>query len=512
MVREYYEKICAGEQVRTNLIALRDSLKEERTRREFAYLLGGDFETLTELLKNDDPKVRKNAALILGKMESEDLLPILFDAYQSEETRFIRADYLKAISGMDYRPLLGALKERLDTLRNTEAGEQEQKHVSGEMRVLQDMILKYQKTEPHTFTGRKTVSDMILVTNRCQREATARQVRLGRAMRKGGSHRIVMLSGGLRLCGFCADDILSIRTWSELLYPVPVPALPADDPEEIGRLLAGDVLKKAEELHSGEAAFRFRIELKGRVDQRKKGTLIRRIAQSLECQSNGRLVNSVTDYEMEIRLLERRDGTYFPVLKFFTIPDRRFSYRKEVVAASVNPVNAALAAQLARPYLKEGAAVLDPFCGVGTMLIERNYAVRAGNMYGVDLFGEAIEKAGVNTKMAGCSIYYINKDFFEFEHKYLFDEIFTDMPQVTAAKSSREIELLYFEFFEKARLMLKEDAVIILYASEPQFVVSNVRRYSDLWIAEKFVFNEKTGTSLFVIQRGEGAAQKKEAV
>ena len=74
MVREYYEKICAGEQVRTNLIALRDSLKEERTRREFAYLLGGDFETLTELLKNDDPKVRKNAALILGKMESEDLL------------------------------------------------------------------------------------------------------------------------------------------------------------------------------------------------------------------------------------------------------------------------------------------------------------------------------------------------------------------------------------------------------------------------------------------------------
>ena len=53
---------------------------------------------------------------------------------------------------MDYRPLLGALKERLDTLRNTEAGEQEQKHVSGEMRVLQDMILKYQKTEPHTFT------------------------------------------------------------------------------------------------------------------------------------------------------------------------------------------------------------------------------------------------------------------------------------------------------------------------------------------------------------------------
>lgn len=512
MIREYYEKICAGERVRENLIALRDCLKEEKMRRGFAYLLGGNFESLTALLKDSDPKVRKNAALILGKMESEDLLPVLFDAYQSEETRFIRADYLKAISAMDYRPLLGRLRERLDVLRNTEAGEQEQKHVSEEMRVLQDMVMKYQKKEPHRFTGRKVSTDLILVTNRCQRKATARQVQLGREMKKDGRQRIVMLSGGLRLCGFCADDVLSVRTWSELLYPVAVSSVPADDPEQIGLLLADCVMQKTRELHSGESPFRFRIELKGRMDQRKKGAFVRRIAESLERQTAGGLINSVTDYEMEVRLLERKNGTYFPLLKFFTISDRRFSYRREMVAASVNPVNAALAALLARPYLKEGAAVLDPFCGVGTMLIERNYAVRAGAMYGVDIFGEAIEKAGINTKLAGCRVHYINKDFFAFEHKYLFDEIFTDMPQVTASKSAAEIELLYFEFFEKMRKLMKEDAVIILYASEPQYVVSNVRRYSDLWIAEKFLFNEKNGTSLFVIERGEGAAQKKEAV
>ena len=80
MVREYYERICAGDQLRQNLIALRDALKEEKARREFAYLLGGDFSKLCALLKDEDPKVRRNAAAILGKMESEDLLPILFDA------------------------------------------------------------------------------------------------------------------------------------------------------------------------------------------------------------------------------------------------------------------------------------------------------------------------------------------------------------------------------------------------------------------------------------------------
>ena len=62
MIREYYDRVCAGDQLRQNLIALRDELKEEKSRREFAYLLGGDFSKLCELLKNEDPKVRRNTA------------------------------------------------------------------------------------------------------------------------------------------------------------------------------------------------------------------------------------------------------------------------------------------------------------------------------------------------------------------------------------------------------------------------------------------------------------------
>ena len=40
---------------------------------------------------------------------------------------------------------------------------------------------------------------------------------------------------------------------------------------------------------------------------------------------------------------------------------------------------------LAKPYLKEDAAVLDPFCGVGTMLIERNKVLPARSLYGIDI-------------------------------------------------------------------------------------------------------------------------------
>ena len=68
---------------------------------------------LGSLLAHEDPKVRKNAAILLGKMESEDMLPLLFETYQKEETRFIRADYLKAMEHMDYAPYLDKLQERL---------------------------------------------------------------------------------------------------------------------------------------------------------------------------------------------------------------------------------------------------------------------------------------------------------------------------------------------------------------------------------------------------------------
>ena len=117
MIREYYEAICKGVDVRANLIALRSALKDEKEVRAFAYLLGGDFSVLGDLLAHEDPKVRKNAAILLGKMESEDLLPLLFETYQKETTRFIRADYLKAMEHMDYTPYLGALQERLQELR-----------------------------------------------------------------------------------------------------------------------------------------------------------------------------------------------------------------------------------------------------------------------------------------------------------------------------------------------------------------------------------------------------------
>lgn len=491
MTKELYEKICAGDQVRENLIALREAIKDEENRREFAYLLGGNFTGLCGLLEDEDPKIRKNAALVLGRMESDDLLPVLFAAYEREETLFIRADFLKAIALLDYEPYTERLEQHLEELRLSQPEKEAWKHISEEIRMLQSMVMKYRRVRHHHFTGQRVVTDLILVTNRCQREATARQITHG---------TVSMLGGGVRVKGARVKDVLGIRTWNELLFPVETEPLIAAHPEEVAKALAKPVLAKAEELHADKGAFLFRIELKSRISPDKKKNYIHKISDVLEAASGGGLINSVTDYELELRLLERKDGTFAAMLKVLTIPAKRFAYRREYVASSISPVNAALTAELARPYLTEGAQVLDPFCGVGTMLIERNHAVPAGIMYGVDIYGEAITKAHNNTDRDGSRIYYVNKDFFAFEHSYPFDEIITDMPQVTQAKPAAEIRRLYLDFFDKAPSHLKESAVLVLYATEPRFVSEGVRGRTEYRIEKKFTINEKNGTSVFVIR------------
>ena len=100
-LEQMLDQIAKGRDVRQNLIEIRQSIADESLRRRFLVQMEGDFSRLTNLLlTSEDPKIRKNAALILGMTQDEELLPVLFEAWEKEETLFVRMDYLKAISGM----------------------------------------------------------------------------------------------------------------------------------------------------------------------------------------------------------------------------------------------------------------------------------------------------------------------------------------------------------------------------------------------------------------------------
>ena len=108
------------------------------------------------------------------------------------------------------------------------------------------------------------------------------------------------------------------------------------------------------------------------------------------------LVNAPGDYEAELRIELRPNGSADVFLKLYTIPDSRFAYRVGALPASIHPATAAAVLRYARAYLKEGARVLDPCCGSGTLLIERGKLTETAALTGVDIAHKAIGIAREN--------------------------------------------------------------------------------------------------------------------
>ncbi len=533
-LEQLLEQVKKDRDVRQNLIQIRQSISLEPLRRSFMYMLEGDFSLLYKLLEHEDPKVRKNAALILGMTDDEDVLPELFDAWEREETLFVREDYLKAISALDYREYLPRLRARIETLESEDmlrrsGGEENglrhdtglsgaqgemgsdradglsrdersgdggqkgnplwdnEKHLLSELSMLRSMVSRYEKRRKHHFIKMNPAPELILRTNVLHADVTAKMV-------KSGTVRV--MRGSVHVKGGDLREILQIRTWMECLLTIPG-ARPVSGDEKMiaGRLRDLKIANYLNFLHEDNGdAWRYRIELLSpEYTGQKKGEFIRRIASRLDALERGKMINSDSDYEVELRLIGRKDGSFIPMLKLFTLPDERFSYRRETTAQSTSAHLAALAMELARPYLKDGAQVLDPFCAAGTLLVERCMVTGADPVYGTDRFAEAVEKAKINSANTSCvhhaPIHYINRDFFDFTHDYPFDEIIADLPG-----GAKEGPLAFMgRVLTKAVSLLKNEAVMVFLTDHVKELEQAVRETEGAFVETKFLINERTG-------------------
>ncbi|MGL5677445.1 MAG: TRM11 family SAM-dependent methyltransferase, partial [Cellulosilyticaceae bacterium] len=467
-------------------------IKEPLNNRVLYYELDGQYDTLYKLLADEDAKVRKNVALIMGELEVEGFETKLFEAYEKEEKLFVKPDYLVALSNYTYSQFADALKARLNHLTTMQVDENSLKHVNEEIRILSQMCIKLEKPTMHPFTGYKEETDCILLTNRDHREVTLDQIKSGKG--KVFNAGVVARTDKMR-------ELLKIRTYSEILFPLKtLPKVAMDPISAASALYASDLMAFLNERHEGWPPYYFRIELKTRMALDKKSTFTKKMAAELERLSKRELINSTSNYEFEIRLIENKDGYFNVLLKLYTIKDRRFDYRKNTIATSIAPNEAALVIELAKPYLNGDAQVLDPFCGVGTMLIERHEKVSSQVMYGVDIYGDAIDGAIENANRADTDIYFINRDFFDFTHKYAFDEIITNMPTQMGRKTATEIEELYTRFFYKALQVVAPKATMILYTRDSDLVEKNVKRHEALEIVKMWPISKKEGAYLYIIE------------
>lgn len=495
MVRDTFQEIVDKVNIRENLIQLKEELREDQRKdthnqEALLYMLSGNYDIFHELLQHEDAKVRKNIAIIMGILAIPEFLDWLYTAYKDETQLFVKSTYLDAIEEFDYRKLLPELKNRLGSLSKEPVTEENKKHLNNELRQLTKMILTMEGMKKHVFHGYHELSEMVLLTNRNHIHVTMEE--LGGIPKKQFSAGVIIKTADL-------IKVLNLRSYQELLFALPDLKTVSTNPNEVAKKISeSSLLKFLRKRHDGETPFYFRLELKSKSLEN-KGNFIKRTSSELERLTERKLINSSTNYEIELRLIENKDGNYNLLIKLFTLKDERFAYRKETIATSIRPANAALTMALAKPYLKENAQVLDPFCGVGTMLMERDAVLQAGTMYGLDIFAEAIDKARINSKIADRIVNYINRDFFDFKHEYLFDEIITNMPFVRFKRDEEELYHLYQRFFLKMKEHLKSQGIAVLYTHNREFV-KRLGNTGSFHIEKEFEISMKEGTYVFVIR------------
>lgn len=496
MIKETWEQILEDHEVRQNLSKLRQDIKVPGGKTELAMSMEDNDGKLVSLLKSEDAKTRKNAALLLGDLGNQNYLKPIYLAYEDEDQLFVKSSYLAAMANFDYTEYLNPIKKRLELLSKEEVSAENRKHVTEEIRELSSLIIAMEGVELHEFQGMKDSYSIILLTNRNFQEITQKKLESLEPKAK-----TKVFGAGVMAEVTNLNWIEKIRTYQELLFVVKGMETCEMDPVKAAEtIIQSDLLKFMKKSHNGIAPYYFRVEFKSQMELDKKSAFTKRLSAEIERLSDRNCINTTSNYEFEIRLIENKEGGLNMLVKLYTPKDERFSYRKEFTPTSLKPVNAALTVELTKEYMKEGAQVLDPFCGAGTLLIERHKAVKANTMYGVDIQEDAILKARVNTEAAGQIIHYVNRDCFDFKHNYLFDEIITDMPFRIGRITKEDIYMLYDRFFRKAKSFLRDDGIMILYSRNADYI-RQMGPENGFCIVKTYEISMKEGTCVFVLER-----------
>ena len=229
---------------------------------------------------------------------------------------------MQALKELDVTPYLDALRERYQQLLAYEPSEDEKKHVAQERSLLQQLLSENDVLKKHTFSGWRRTNDVIFTTEYALREPLQKQIE----MRSREAVRTALHPFGVRVRTTELSQLSRMHTYRELLFTLRIRGTVRGNAAELSRaLLDGGLITLLEELHAETTPFYFRIEVRGMEDTVQKTALAKELALELEQGSGGRLFNSTTDYEVELRLMRTKDGSFYPCLKLYTIADDRFA-------------------------------------------------------------------------------------------------------------------------------------------------------------------------------------------
>lgn len=514
-----YRNLINKEDLRHSISGLRQVLRESKeleetgaSREENAagLLYGmleedGGIECLLTVLSDEDPKTRKNAALLVGElwevMREEDVVLCirrLYDSYGSELTRFVLASYLTGLENLtrrvelpdDMRLLLGDRLAAIDSMG--EIPVQERKHIISERKALFGLLHLGDEDEKVLYRMPDDRFDILLTTDPSDRELLFSQV-------KRETEAAKILPFGILVSGKARDRVQSIGLYEHMMYRIlPDKAVPFRSDRLKEALLYSDFGRFLDGCYGESAHLLFRVFLHAPYEDKKRAAVIKKLEGELEFYGSGRLKADKSEADLHLHFFLQKSGNMGLFVRPLAQVDNRFSYRRAELDTSMAPRKAVKMVTLLASELAADARVIDPFAGTGTLLIEREKAKATEEMYALDTYGEAVTIGREAAWAAGVRILYVHRDAASFTDDKPFTEILSELPDLFH-KEAEEKGRFFEELGKITERLLESGGVAFYLTSEGNAMKSMVRRCAGLTFDREIPFDKTR--SIFILHK-----------
>ncbi|MFA9398318.1 MAG: TRM11 family methyltransferase [Clostridiaceae bacterium] len=470
-----------GDNIRGVLGVIRDMIKKEKAKGIFKRTLGNSKDKLSGFLENSDAKTRKNACAIIAELGDSYYLDALYNGYQAENQCFVRPSYVNAISNCGRASDGEKLQNTLDALitnkhfsdddfsEDKKSLSKNEKHLNEEKIALKRAIAKLSPNAFHDFKNFENPVPMILTAMDDNFQITLNDL-------KEKSIKATLTAEGVLINEKDLNKIYSCRTFYEVIFPLDG----CKNLEFSSKSIASAIIKSnivdflnSCHINPNNTPYYYRIEYKTTNFNDEKTEFVKNISKELDTLSNDSMRNSPSSYEVEIRIVETKKSCS-AFVKLYSFKDYRFDYRYKSLPSSINPVSAAIVMKSISKWLNPVAKIIDPFCGTGTMLIERSKVKSYKTLTGVDIYRTAIEDAIINTKLAKLKIDLIADDILEYNTSELFDEMISNMPFESKTSAHNLSFDLYNDFINKIPMLVKPGGMVFLYTVEKNLFRENL--------------------------------------
>lgn len=425
---------------------------------------------LLEGLRDEDDKVRKNAAVALGALDAttregalaDEIGRALVAAHRGEERSWVRASLLLAlgrcasdVARAHVRDHLPRDDDEAEALRTVRRGGRDEEREPITLRWSGSLVVEVR--------GHGGLGD----------ELGRRIERVGLPLRErlGEERFLVEATGGPEL-------LWRLRSMREWRVPLGRIGRRGDDrlPEDlVAALGGGETLRRlAERLGTTSARTGFRVSVEGSAGKGPRRSWVRPFSRRIE-EILPSWENAPGNYDVELCV-----GIGARELRVDLRPggamDPRFPHRGEALPASLQCSVAAGLVGLLEP--RPDWNVLDPCCGAGTLLLEMAAAGVAGRLVGVDRSADAIARARKNFASAGRAASFVEGDLGRVAVPGSFQAVVANLPFGIRVSDHGANETLYRKLFDRLGTWLVPGGKAMVLSQEIELLEGMLRRTS----------------------------------